>query len=242
MPTAPSATHELETSATLERKSADSVVAAMLLSFTGGCLDAFLWLNHGNVFAGAMTGNAVLCGIALLSHNGWNALHHALPILAFICGVWSAELLQRRLKHHAVTVGLTCECLGLLAASFLPVSFPDLLFNPFIAFLAAYQIASFRKVDGISYNSTFITGDLRTTVVGLYEALDPAKRKEGLRQARSVGLVILCFLAGAAAGALLAPHYANHTMWLPVAALVVVLAMVVRRSRAEEVSDTMNTA
>ena len=218
-----------------EPRSADSATAAMLLGFAGGALDAFLWLDHGNVFAGAMTGNAVLCGIALLSRNGQNALHHALPIVAFVCGIWLAEVLQVRLKHHAVAVGLTCECVGLLAASFLPMSFPDLVFNPFISLLAAYQIASFRKVDGISYNSTFIPGDLRTTIVGLYAALDPANRAEGLRQVRSVGAVVVCFLLGAVMGALLAPRCANHTLWLPFGAVLIVLGMALRRSQREKI-------
>ena len=203
----------------------------MLLGFVGGTLDAFLYLNHGHVFAGAMTGNAVLCGIALLSGNGRNALQHILPIVGFVVGVWIAEVSSARLKQHAVTVGLGCEMVGLLLASFLPESFPHLLFVPWITILAAYQIASFRKVDRYSYNSTFITGDLRTTIVGLYEALDPARRSDGLRQARSLGLVVSSFLGGAVAGALLAPRMGNRTLWLPVAALFLVFSTALLRSR-----------
>ncbi len=206
-----------------EQKVVDSLLSGMLLAFVGGSLDAFLYLNHGHVFAGAMTGNAVLCGIAILSRNGTNALHHALPILGFIAGVWLAEALQGTLRHHAVTLGLTIEIAGLLIASFLPGSFPDLIFVPLIALVAAYQIGSFRKLDQYSYNSTFITGDLRSAVVGLYRALKPEERSEGLRQARDIGLVILCFVAGASLGASLAPHWANHTLWLPVAILLLVL-------------------
>ena len=219
---------------TPERRSADSLISALLLAFVGGVLDAFLYLNHGHVFAGAMTGNAVLCGIALLSHNGANALHHALPLLAFLCGVWLAEVLENRLHHHAVTIGLGGEACGLLVASFLPLSFPNFIFVPLISLLAAYQIASFRKLDQYSYNSTFISGDLRTTIVGLYEALNPAKRTEGLRKAKALGLVVLSFVAGAVAGALLAPHYENHTLWLPVAALLVVFGSALRRSLGGE--------
>lgn len=215
---------------TPEQRAAGSQSSAMLLGFVGGTLDAFLYLSHGRVFAGAMTGNAVLCGIALLGRNGAGALQHALPIVAFVCGVWMAEVLAKRLKQHATTVGLGCEMFGLLAASFLPGSFPNLLFVPWIAFLAAYQIASFRKIDRYSYNSTFITGDLRTTVVGLYEALDPAKRADGLRQARSIGLVIFSFVGGAVSGSVLAPRLGNRTLWLPVATLMIVLVNALRRS------------
>jgi uncharacterized membrane protein YoaK (UPF0700 family) len=45
-----------------ERRAADSLPSAVLLAFTGGSLDAFIYINHGHVFAAAMTGNAVLFG------------------------------------------------------------------------------------------------------------------------------------------------------------------------------------
>lgn len=215
---------------TPERQVADSLLAAMLLAFAGGTLDAFLYLVHGKVFAGAMTGNAVLCGIAILGRKGPDILHHALPIGAFLCGVWIAEVLQARIRHHAVTIGLALETGGLLAASFLPLSFPDPVFVFLIALLAAFQIASFRTAETYSYNSTFITGDLRTFIVGLYKALDPATRAEGLRQFRDLGMVIASFLVGALAAAALAGGNANHTLWLPSLAVGSVFLIASRRS------------
>lgn len=227
----PPDTHKATGSAsepTPERGVANSLSAATLLAFAGGSLDAFLYLQHGRVFAGAMTGNAVLCGIALLGGNRFEALRHLLPLLGFVCGVTLAELLQERLKPHAVTIGLLGEIVGLLVASFLPPGFPDLLFVPLIAVVAAYQIASFRKVDDYSYNSTFITGDLRTAVVGLYKALHPSSRREGMRQARDLGLIVACFLTGAVTGALFSSHLGNHTLWVPIVALSLALGMAVR--------------
>lgn len=221
-------TTQRNTESTPEQRATDSLLSAALLAFAGGSLDAFLYLQHGRVFAGAMTGNAVLCGIALLGGNRFEAIRHAVPLLAFVCGVMLAELLGDRLRPHAITIGLAGEIAGLLFASFLPRGFPDLAFIPLIALLAAYQIASFRKVDEYSYNSTFITGDLRTAVVGLYKTLDPATRVEGRQQARHLGLIVACFLAGAAAGAVLAPHLGNHTLWTPAVALSLVLALALR--------------
>ncbi len=210
---------------------ADTLLPAVLLASTGGCLDAFLYLSHGHVFAGAMTGNVVLLGLAALSHNPHDALQHTVPLVAFFLGVWAAELLQERLRPHAVTVGLLCEALGLVACTFAHPNFPDLVFVPLLSFLAAYQVSSFRKVDGFSYNSTFITGNLRTLVVGLFEARHPDHRAHGLRQARELGLVIFGFLLGAIAGALLAPRCGNRTLYLPAAVLLAVLALSLRPAR-----------
>lgn len=213
-----------------EPRPAESLPAALLLAAVGGSLDAFLYLGHNRVFAGAMTGNAVLCGIALLSRDGSEALHHALPILSFVLGVYGALSLDKWLGRSAVRVGLVCEAVGLLIASFLPARFPNLLFVPFVTVLAAYQVASFKKVDRYAYNSTFITGNLRTAIEGLHQARNPETRSEGLKKFRELGGVMVCFVLGAVGGALLGPRLGNHALWLPVALLTATLVWIVSSS------------
>jgi uncharacterized membrane protein YoaK (UPF0700 family) len=219
-----------------ERRAVSSLSAAVLLAFTGGTLDAFLYLNHGRVFAGAMTGNAVFAGVALLGHNHALAVHHLLPIVAFIVGVWCERLFVERVSH-SVVLGLSAEIAVLFAASWLPLSFPDNLFIVAISLVAAYQIASFRKVDEYTYNSTFITGNLRDAIEAFHGTLHPERRRESLRRLRDFGLIVVCFIAGAMCSALLAPRALNHTLWLPVATLTAVLGMVViRELRADRIN------
>ena len=226
----PQAVDETRTEeANAEKTAAGSLFSAALLAFAGGTLDVFLYLTHDKVFAGAMTGNAVLCGIALLSRKSGLALHHLNPLLAFVFGVWVAEMVQERVKPHAVTLALGCELAGLLVASFLPRNFPGDVFVFLIAFLAAFQVSSFRKTDQQSYNSTFITGNTRNAVIGLYGLLDPEKRDKGLRQARALGVVIFSFLVGAVVSAALAVRMGNHTLWLAGAAVLVVFVFALRR-------------
>jgi uncharacterized membrane protein YoaK (UPF0700 family) len=119
----------------------------------------------------------------------------------------------------------------LFIASWLPHSFPDIIFVPVIALAAAYQVASFRTVDNYSYNSTFITSNLRTAVEGLYESLDPIKRSDGLRKFREFSLIIASFLAGAITGAVLASRFGNHTLWFIDVPLFAVLLVVLQRDR-----------
>lgn len=234
MPEAPVQNADTPSDTMAEKTAAASLPSAIILCFAGGVLDAFLYLDHGHVFAGAMTGNTVLFGIALLSHNTLNIVHHALPILAFLCGAWLAEILQGRLKHHATTVALAAEALGLLIASLLPHSFPDQAYVFLIAFVAAFQVASFRQADQFTYASTFITGDMRTFIVGLYESSQPGKRAQSLRKARDLGLAILAFLLGAVVSAWLSPRLGNHTLWIALAALLGVFAIALRRSVSTE--------
>jgi len=217
-------------SSTAEHQVAGSFPSAVLLALTGGALDAFIYLNHGHVFAAAMTGNGVLLGVAILHHDYAQALRHLLPIFGFITGIFFANLLDKSLRHHAVTVGLVCEISALFVASFLPGRFPDLAFVPIISIVAAYQITSFRQVDTYAYNSTFITSNLRTAVDGLYDALTPAKRKAGLRKFRELSCIVLAFLGGAIAGAILAPRLYNHTLWIINLPLMTVLLLTLYRT------------
>ena len=213
-----------------EHRAVGSLPSAILLAITGGSLDAFIYLNHGHVFA-AMTGNGVLLGVSILHHDYLQAVRHLLPIFGFILGAFFANLLDKTLKHHAVMVGLVCEISALFLASFLPGSFPDLAFVPLIAIVAAYQVASFRQADDYAYSSTFMTSNLRTAVDGLYDALNPAKRKTGLRKFRELSFIILGFLFGATAGAILSPRLCNHTIWfIDLPLIAVLLGILIRRN------------
>jgi uncharacterized membrane protein YoaK (UPF0700 family) len=220
-------------SPTAQPETAEPLLAAMLLAATGGLLDAFVYLNHGHVFANAMTGNVVLLGIALVGHHGFQAVRHLAPLGAFFCGVTTSRFVRDRLGRRASLYGLSLEITVLFLASLLPGGFPEMAFTALIAFVASYQITSFRRVGGLSYSSTFVTGNLRDMAVGLYDASashDPETRKLSLDNARSLGLICLCFLSGASLGAFTAPRLGNHTLWLVEPLLIATLLLVHRRS------------
>ena len=212
-----------------EHRVAASLVSAMLIATTGGALDAFVFLNHGHVFAAAMTGNGVLLGVDILRHNWIQAVRHLLPIFGFVLGVLSAKLLEHHLKDHAITIGLLCEISALFALSWLPGGFPDLAYICIIAIVGAYQVASFRRADSYAYNSTFMTGNLRTAVDGLFESFQSKTHDSGVRKFRSLSLVVLSFLLGATAGAILSPRFLNHTLWFIDLPLIAVLFLVLHR-------------
>jgi uncharacterized membrane protein YoaK (UPF0700 family) len=214
-----------------ELQFATSLPAALLLSMAGGCIDAFVYLNHGHVFAAVVTGDTVLLGAGLLQHDWSQSLHNLVPIVAFVSGLFFWRAFQSAAQRKYVTVGLAIEALGLFAASLLPASVPDMAFVALLSFVTAYQVASFRKEDGTTYNSTFVTSDLRTVADGLFEMLNPQKRSEGRKKARQLGSILVSFFAGTVVAALLAPRVFNHTLWFADLLLVLVIAMVLTRSR-----------
>ena len=210
----------------------NSPISATLLAFTGGLLDAFIYLNHGHVFASAMTGNAVLFGIALLAHDTAQAIRHIVPGIAFLSGVAVSRLFASTLGRFVVPAGLALELVALLIASLLPLSFPHMAYTALIAFVASYQVSSFREVDNFAYNSTFITGNLRTVGDGFFDAIastsTPKVRADGRKKLLDLSSVVAGFLLGALTGALFAPRLANHTLWIALLPLLVVLARAMR--------------
>ena len=64
-----------------------SVVAASILTAGGGSIDAWVYTDHGHVFANAQTGNVVLLGIYVAAGNFAAAARHVPSIVAFILGL-----------------------------------------------------------------------------------------------------------------------------------------------------------
>jgi uncharacterized membrane protein YoaK (UPF0700 family) len=215
----------------------NTLADALILASTGGLLDSFVYLHHGHVFANSMTGNVALLGISLLGHRWSEIIPHLVPILGFFAGVISTRSLHTR-TSRAVIIALTFEILALFALGWVSPGFPSILFTAIVAYVAALQVSSFRRVNQLPFNSTFITGNLRQAAEGLYDALDPSAtpdtREKGRTQGLALGLICLCFLAGAVLGAWAAPHLANRSLWLTEPLLLFVALRNLRRAAKPE--------
>jgi uncharacterized membrane protein YoaK (UPF0700 family) len=209
-----------------------TLTSAGLLAGAGGLLDAVVYLNHGHVFANAMTGNVIFLGIEAIDHDYSGILPHIAPILAFLLGVVAARLLQFVPLRSSAVLSLSIEIAALFAVGFFPRDYPQLAFTIIIAFVSAFQVTTFRRVGRFTYNSTFVTGNLRDMAEGFFDFLfagDRATRQTG--RAKSLKMAIICcaFLAGASAGAWVAPRYPAHAVWFAEPMLLAVLALTLLR-------------
>ena len=199
----------------------DAYLTALFLTLSGGFQDAYAYCFRGQVFANAQTGNIVLLSAHLL-HGSWgNALHYAIPLVAFVTGTCFAELIRgafryaRRL-HWRQTI-LLIEITLLFFVGFIPI---DNIANAMISFVCAMQVQSFRKMRGNSYASTMCIGNLRSGTEMLC-AFFRTHERNLLRDALRYGGVILSFAAGAGLGSVAALALGAPAIWCSCAFLAV---------------------
>lgn len=212
----------------------ESLPVGLLLALTGGILDAYSYLNRGQVFATAETGNIVLLGIHL-AHRHWPlVLHYFLPILAFTAGVLAAEWIHRLESNskyiHWRQPLLFMECLVIFLVSVLPSGHMDPVANILISFTSALQVQSFRCFHGCACTTTMCTGNLRSGTDHLCQWLLFRDSKMLEKSVVYYGL-ILCFISGAVISGLLTPFFSTRTVLVACVPLMTALLLLCSHSR-----------
>ncbi len=218
------------------RTRSDNLPIGMLLAAVGGFLDAYTFVRYG-VFANAQTGNVVL--LAIDAGNGrWNHIAaHVPPVVAFVVGAVSAETLAgpgaRRLLRRPTRVVLGGEIAVLLVVALLPTSTPAVVITMAVSFVTALQISTFKLLGDTAYNTTMVTGNLRTISAGLYQRVAGRDAAAG-RRALALAGVVAGFIAGALVGTVLTRTTGKWAICLAAGMLAVVLITMVRETRALE--------
>ncbi|MGE4276992.1 MAG: YoaK family protein [Lawsonibacter sp.] len=189
----------------------ESIPVGLLLAFAGGMLDSYSYLNRGQVFATAETGNIVLLGLQLAQRNWAGGLHYLLPILSFAVGVLAAELLRRWMgsnagRFHWRQPILLTECLVLVTVALIPPGPLDSAANMLISFTSAIQIESFRQFHGCGCTTTMCTGNLRSGTEHLFRCLTAPGSQSAPKTMIYYGL-IFSFVTGAVISGLLSPFF-----------------------------------
>ena len=193
----------------------EAFLTAALISVSGGLQDAYTYIQRGEVFANAQTGNIVLLSQSLFAGNWLRALRYLIPLLSFGAGVAIAEGIRWHSggwkRVHWRQWVLLAEIALLFFVGFLPAGL-DLMANAVVSLACAMQVQAFRKVEGNAFASTMCIGNLRSGVEALC-----AHRRTGdralLRRAGEYFGIILLFALGAGLGSLLIPRWGMRTIW-----------------------------
>jgi uncharacterized membrane protein YoaK (UPF0700 family) len=197
-----------------------SLLVAALLSMSGGFLDAFTWMSLG-VFASSQTGNVVFIGVDALSGQWQRALHHLLPLAAFVLGAVVAVYTRAALRC------LVGEIVCLAVAMLLLHRVPDQVAILVISFGVALQSASFRQVGRWKYLSVTVTGNILRAIDQLVATPD----RDAARGAGTMIALCLMFLLGAAVGGCVTRWLGPWSLALPITSSVCVLWLCRYRGR-----------
>lgn len=205
------------------RVTAASLELGTLLALAGGFQDAYSFIALGGVFANAQTGNIVLLGVEAARGHWGEALRHVPPVLAYVAGVAVAETLRRPRVAEVIRwparFALVLEIVILAVVGVLPHGVPSSVVVVLIAFTASVQVTTFR-----TYNTTMVTGNLRTAAQSAYLAIADRDR-ETARRARNFAVIIGSFVAGAFAGGWLTVHVGRRAIWISAGVLVLALGL-----------------
>ncbi len=131
----------------------ESLPIMILLTLSGGFMDAYSYLCRGEVFANAQTGN-ILCSV-LICQWGIGARHSNMCVLFGICdwycgGRICEESLQNRKHVHWRQIIVFCEAVILFGVMFIPQEL-NLLANSLTSLACGAQVESFQKDTGQRY-------------------------------------------------------------------------------------------
>ncbi|MDV0430563.1 YoaK family protein [Lactiplantibacillus sp. DA1] len=194
------------------------------LTFIGGFIDAYTFIQRGGVLAAGQTGNLIFLSVDVAQWNLPGVLTKLATVLFFTLGVIVVGILKQWLGAHSHYWRLPVLVAGLvvcLMVGALPATVSNAVVVPPLAFVMAMQTTAFSAIAGYGYNNVFSTGNLKKATVALTNYW-----LAGSRTDLATGLVywelVLSFAGGAIVSAILQRWWTLRTIWIAAGLLVLV--------------------
>lgn len=123
-----------------------------ILTFFGGFLDAFTYIQCGHTLAAAQTGNIVFLSAALVNHNVIGIVDRCGAIILYILGIIVAIGFQAHIKYWRISCLFPILIIGGDVPTYLSVGL--------VSFGLALLNTAFSKIEGLGYSSVFTTGNI----------------------------------------------------------------------------------
>ena len=191
---------------------------AIVMTFCGGFLDAFTYIQCGHTLAAAQTGNIVFLAAALVNHNVIGIIDRCGAIILYVLGIIVAITFQAHIKYWRIFCLFPILIIGGFVGA-MPENFPTYLSVGLVSFGLALLNTAFSKIEGIGYSSIFTTGNIKKSVVFGTEYIYH-HRQQDLKIAVNYFIVVLAFTLGAISSAIIQPFSRMKTIWVAVAIIL----------------------
>ena len=191
---------------------------AIVMTFCGGFLDAFTYIQCGHTLAAAQTGNIVFLAAALVNHNVIGIIDRCDAIILYVHGIIVAITFQAHIKYWRIFCLFPILIIGGFVGA-MPENFPTYLSVGLVSFGLALLNTAFSKIEGLGYSSVFTTGNIKKSVVFGTEYIYH-HRQQDLKIAVNYFIVVLAFTLGAISSAIIQPFFQMKTIWVTVAIIL----------------------
>lgn len=191
---------------------------AIVMTFCGGFLDAFTYIQCGHTLAAAQTGNIVFLAAALVNHNVIGIIDRCDAIILYVLGIIVAITFQAHIKYWRIFCLFPILIIGGFVGA-MPENFPTYLSVGLVSFWLALLNTAFSKIEGLGYSSVFTTGNIKKSVVFGTEYIYH-HRQQDLKIAVNYFIVVLAFTLGAISSAIIQPFFRMKTIWVAVAIIL----------------------
>lgn len=200
----------------MKNKELEGFGLSAFLALSGGFQDAYTYITRNHVFSNAQTGNVILMTQNLMEGQLAKALSYALPISAFILGIFIAEQLQGKkseetLFHWQAKI-LFIEISTLFFVGFLAEQWNSIA-TMLVSFSCALQVQAFQRLNGNPYASTMCIGNIKSGTAAFSVFIREKKKEKLIVSLHYLGIVTI-FAIGAGLGALLSRHFGYPVIWI----------------------------
>ena len=186
---------------------------ACLLTMCAGFSDAYTFIERGGTLTAGQTGNVVFLSVSLIGHEIADVEVKLATILAFMIGIFLMTVFQRFFSHSVWRLStLVPMVLTTLVAGFLPKEVPNVYIVPFFGLSLGIVAISFGEVDGYTYNYSFMTGNLKKTMVA-YGNFVRDRKIEFFWESLFMTSLIGSFVGRAILSTFLIQYYGLRTIW-----------------------------
>ena len=171
---------------------------ACLLTFSGGFIDAYTFINRGQTLVGGQTGNVVFLSVELIHQNLIGAEVKLASGLAFMAGILLVSLLRTRLHGDFWRLmTILPMMIGCFTVGFLSTDIPNIYIVPPLSFASGMLTTAFGEAEDLDYNNAFMTGNIKKTMMALGAFLTNPNA-----QTLKNSLVFFCLITSFASGAI----------------------------------------